>query len=238
MRRKEPGRSRYVLGVLHLAFRGRYGARGRVDSGEKKKMDPKQLAAVGVVLLIAAGFGVKTMMGGGESGDTGDIISMPPPAPPQNAEPSNSSSSSGSPSVPTGPAPDMPKGSAPLEKFPYTMIAAPNSRYSAATVAIVPTENNLTEGQAKGLATFCHRHLKKVKDFKRVEIFVFNDTQAAQDFAGYQSEQRGAPLQDYTVPRLMALWPKAITRYWAEGDKAYYSSPQKSPTSFWKNTPG
>ncbi len=40
------------------------------DSGEKKNIDPKQLALVGVVLLAALGFGVKTMIGG-ESEETG-----------------------------------------------------------------------------------------------------------------------------------------------------------------------
>ena len=204
-----------------------------VDSGEKKKVEPKQLAIIGVGLLIALGVGATQLLGGSEEDDPG-IISMPPP-PSREPQPPPSPSGGVAP-VTLGPAPDMPKGADAPVKFPYSMIAAPNARYSAATVAIVPTESGVTEGQAKGLATFCHRHLKKVKDFKRVEIFVFNDAQAAQEFAAYQNDQKGAPLQDYTSPRLMGVWPKALTRYLAEGDKAVYSSPQKNPTSFWKKT--
>jgi hypothetical protein len=117
------------------------------------------------------------------------------------------------------------------------MIAAPNPRYPTATIAILPTQNDVNESQARGLATFAHRQLDKVKKFDRVEIFVFNDPKSAQEFATFQNERKGAPMTSdlYDSPRLAAVWPKSQVRYLSSNNRVSYTSPMRNPTAFWKS---
>jgi hypothetical protein len=214
------------------------GATPMADSDEKKKIDPKHLAIIGIGLLIAAGFGVSTMMGSGEGesdplpfgGDTvkpnkpaGDLAPAPAPAP-------------GGPN-PVGPSAPTPGEVTKAEGIPYQLVVAPNLRYSAATVAIVPTQNNVSPAEAKALATLAQQRILQKKKFAPVEIFVFNDEKSAQILAGYQRRRRGAPLtaEDYSSPDLAPAWKSVIIRHRNDGKRTAYTFPQIQPNSFWSN---
>lgn len=215
------------------------GAAPMSDSGEKKKVEPKQLVIIGVALVVLLGLGAKMMIGGGDAPP--DVLSMetgkpkattPPPAPispTTNIETPSTTAFAQQPSQPTG-------AIAPA-RFPYQMLGAPNPTSQTATVAIVPTENDLSEGQAKGLAVFAHHQLNKIKKWPAVEVFVFNDVPAAQSFANYQNRLRGAAMTDsnYTSPELAALWPKALVRYYSRNERVWITSPRTNAGNFWKN---
>lgn len=206
------------------------------DSEEKKKIDPKHLAIIGIGLLVAAGFGVSTMMGSGEGEEdplpSGGQVVVPnkpagDPPPIQAAGPSGAN--------PVGPQGPTQTEMTKAEKTPYTMIATPNLRYAGATVAIVPTQNNVSTGDAKALAALAHQQILQKKKFSPVEIFVFNDERSAQILASYQRRRRGAPLttSDYTASDLAPAWKSVIVRQRVVGKHTTYSSPQANPTNFW-----
>ncbi|HEY0074340.1 MAG TPA: hypothetical protein VGB77_09580 [Abditibacteriaceae bacterium] len=209
------------------------------DSDEKKKIDPKHLAIIGIGLLIAAGFGVSTMMGSGEGesdplpfgGDTvkPDKPAGDPPPAVQAAAPSGAN--------PVGPSAPTPGELGVAQKTPYQLVAAPNLRYSAATVAIVPTQNNVSPAEAKALATVAQQQILQKKKFAPVEIFVFNDEKSAQTLAAYQRRRRGAPLtaSDYSSPDLAPAWKSVIIRHRNDGKRTAYTFPNLQPGSFWSN---
>ncbi len=210
------------------------------DSGEKKKIEPKQLAIIGVGLVVLLGVGATVMMGGGET-EPDDVAftsgaaksTNPNPAPAATTPPPVASTV-----VAGGPAPGAPAVAQVPQRFPYQMLGSPNPNASTATVAIVPTENDLTEGQARGLATFAHRQISRAKKWPAVEIFVFNDVPSAQAFATYQNKNlrtRSMSDGDYTNPQLAALWPKAIVRYYSRNERVWVTSPRGSSGNFWKS---
>lgn len=207
------------------------------EGGEKKKIEPKQLAIIGVGLLVLLGVGAKTMLGGGEPEadeleiTTGAPAKAPAPAPAATQPPVSTVVG------PSGPAPSVPASVVTPQRFPYQMLGSPNPNASTATVAIVPTENDLTEGQARGLAAFAHRQITKAKKWPAVEIFVFNDVESAQSFANYQNRLRGAALteSDYTSSTLTALWPKTLVRYYSRNERVWITSPRTNIGSFWKS---
>lgn len=214
------------------------GATPIADSDEKKKIDPKHLAIIGIGLLVAAGFGVSTMMGSGEGESDplpfgGDTIqpNKLTPAPVTAQVPAASGPN------PVGPSAPTPGEIGVAQKTPYQLVAAPNLRYSAATAAIVPTQNNVSAAEAKALAAVAQRQILQKKKFSPVEIFVFNDATSAQTLATYQRRRRGAPLTaaDYSSPDLASAWKSVIIRHRNDGKRTAYTFPNIQPASFWAN---
>lgn len=207
------------------------------DTEEKKKIDPKHLAIIGVGLLVALGFGAKTMMGSGSEGETlpeggfaAPTKAPPNPAPPQPPPPA----------APVGVAASPPTGGevAAAGRMPFQFVASPNIRYAGATAAIVPTVTDAKVGEAKALAGMAHTQLNSLKKFAPVEIFVFNDERSARVLAMYQSKRRGAPLTsgDYQSPELVAVWKEVLVRYKSEGGRQSYSYPKDNPSNFWMSS--
>ena len=210
------------------------------DSGDKKKADPKQLAIIGVGLLVALGFGAKMMLGGGEEKEeilptftsTKTGTGTPPPTP-TTSEPINTGTTvqtgGTAPAQPAGPVVQAPP-------FPYTLAAAPNARLPYATMAIVPNQGELKESEAQALAKFADRYQQKAKKFPTVEIFVINNPQQARRFAEYQSSRRGEQMTDRDYQALQDVWGSTPVRYVNKNGKASFSSPQRSPGNFWNTS--
>jgi len=215
---------------------GAHGAPGAptLTTGEeeapKKAIQPWQMALVGVGLLIAIGVGV-TMMGGKTEEEPITTGSPPPELLPKS--PSNPTTVN-APVLPAGPLP-APDNTKPIDNVPYSMVAPPNPEYDFATMGIVSTEGDVTEAQARGLALFAGNQIKKVKPWKGMDIYVFNDMQAAQAFADFQNPRRGQMLgpAQYADPALMSVWPKAVARYYVLGGKPTWASPRSNPSGFW-----
>ncbi|MDQ3813224.1 MAG: zinc finger Ran-binding domain-containing protein [Armatimonadota bacterium] len=207
-----------------------------VEEGEAKKaVQPWQLAIIGVVLLIVLGVGGMMMMGGGGGGGEAEPTeNIGKPASPGKQPPSTGSGpAAAAPAIPAGPLPQPggPGGNVTPKAFPYSMVAPPNSELDFATMGIVATEQDVSEREAKQLALFAGEQIKKVKGWRGMDIYVFNDTQAAQVFANYQNEKRGFPLDaaGYNDPNLTAVWPKVMARYYVRGTSARWLKPNVNP---------
>ncbi len=212
------------------------GAAPMTDSGEKKSIDPKLLGIVGVCLLAAVGFGVKTMIGG-EGGDPNDLPQLPTdkgekPLPPVAIPVTLPGLSAPVPLPPV--TAEQNKGQEP-PAIPYRVVVSPNPRQKWGTVALAPVTGKVSETEARSWAMLAKQNIDRTFKFPAMEIFVINDPGAASVLKDYQNKRRGAPLTeaDYSAPELAEVWNNAIVRFVWNGGKGSFSSPAKSPSSFW-----
>ncbi len=208
------------------------------DDREKKAIPMWQMGAAALGLLLVVGFGIKTMTGGappdvepglppttGGGGDTGGGGGggyRPPPGPVPVA-PGMAPAAGGGGSVP-GPVPAH-----------FTMVAAPNPNQDWSTMAIVPTDANVSPQSAAALAKFAKTLMGKETN-RPTQIFVFADRQSGQQFSEFQVQRRSAALgsQDYT--QLAALWPRCLAYYESSGNRERVLYPSRSPANWWNST--
>jgi hypothetical protein len=210
------------------------------DAGDKKKIEPKQLAIIGVGLVVALGFAAKTMMGSGAAPEDvmPDISATGSSGGSSTTTTSTSSSSSSSTSTTpaaTGPNPGGPAAAAAdAPPFPYRLAVGPNPGSKWATMAIVPNKGAMKESEAKALAEFAYRYQQKSRKFPVVEIFVINSSQDADTFAEYQNKRRGDQMGAGDYQALRQVWGNTPVRYLNVNGRATVSSPQRNPDAFWQ----
>lgn len=211
------------------------------ESGEKKSIDPKQLAIIGVGLLVALGFGVKTMMGGEESG--GDELGGAP-TPVQRPNPVAAENkvpvvTVGNVAVPLPPISTNQNGGQPLPAQYFRTIVSPVPKHKWGTAAILPTNGKVSESTARSYALLAKQNIDRVHKFAALEIFVITDETAAATFRRFQNRREGAPLTEaqFKDPALAEVWGSTIVRYMWNGGRASFTSPSKNPNSFWSDPP-
>jgi len=204
------------------------------DSG-KKPVSPGLIGMLAIVALIALVMGLKSVMGGSPDdgwvppivqpgGDTGA------PLPPESG-----------PAGEVAPAPEASGGGVPLPgtippvALPYKITTLPNSNRPYGTMALVPTEANVSESRAASLAAFQLRRYSKgqVSRWNEFHIFVFKDMQSAQVFNDYVKAFRTKPLTSNDYNNLKNIWPNTLVRYQYYNQREYVDYPSKNPSGWW-----
>jgi hypothetical protein len=202
------------------------------DDGEKKKIPPWQLGVIGVGLLLAIGIGVRSMMPASSS-DEGAGIDAP-----AGVDPAMPPSPGGGGEAAPAPSPSPSGGGSSItpEEAPYKIVVPPNPRVATATMAIVPTDGNVSGSQAASYAAAVRRQFGgQIKRWKVIYIYVFSDEKTAAAFADFMRQRRGAPLSSGDYASLSSLWGSTLARYeYSPGsgrERALY--PSRSPSNWW-----
>lgn len=183
------------------------------EAPEKKPIAPWQIGVIGLALLIAAGFGISTMMGG-STADMGMDTPIPNVQPPMNT---NVPVASGGTVNVEAPGLQQSIAQTPQQQLDrgavsaYTVTTQPNRKWPIATVGIVPTQPNIAPAQAAKLAATLGRRMKG--SWKNTHIYVFSDAQAADAFQQYQRGRDNAPLEPNDYSQLQNVWRSTLARY-------------------------
>jgi hypothetical protein len=207
------------------------------NDDNKKSIAPWQIGVLAVALLIGLGFGVSSMMGGGSVGDSsqggsGGIEISPPSS-------SSSGGGGGGGSVAPGAvAPPISSsgggGEIKPAAAPFSIVTAPNPALQWGIMSIVPTQPNVSPQKAASLAAFAGRQFKRNSEWRALQVYVFQNMEAAQAFKVYQTGRRQDVLGpgDYTA--LANIWPQCLARYEINGTRETVKLPSSAPTSWWR----
>jgi hypothetical protein len=207
-------------------------ASGGSEDKEKTKIPAWQLGVIGAAVLVGVVFGAMQFMGGSTPEEVVDPTTgteIKKPAPPTTTTTTTTT-------APGAPPPAVPgQGGAPPVEAPFTVIASPNTRYTAGTMAILARNPSLSPRQAAGLASFALRQLTNANKYRVLHIFVFSDSEAAQKFSDYQNAHGNQPLtpEDYASPDLQAIWPLCLARYEWANNRERVSYPSQNPGNWW-----
>jgi hypothetical protein len=119
------------------------------------------------------------------------------------------------------------------QKLPFTIAVSPNPNITVGTMAIVPTNPNISTGQAASLAAFTRSQFTQMKRWNKLYIYVFRDQQSAKQFANYQRLRRGAPLSDSDYRNLAPLWGSALSCYEYNNGRNLVYTPTDNPSGWW-----
>lgn len=100
-------------------------------------------------------------------------------------------------------------------------------------MAIVPTDPNISTGQAASLAAFTLSQFTQMKRWKKLYIYVFRDQQSANQFANYQRPRRGMPLSGGDYSNLSNLWGSALSCYEYDNGSSHVYTPTNNPSGWW-----
>jgi hypothetical protein len=206
--------------------------------GFKKPIPPWQLGVVGIALLLALGVGAKMMFGGSGDPDSSDSSGITAPAPgrPAVAAPVTITSVP-PPPVSPGPPSNSADTAPPPRPDSFSIVAAPDPRFSFGTMAIVPTNPNLNTREAAQLAVFARQQMMRSKKWQILHIYVFANREAGMVFRRYQTARKGAPLGPDDYQKLADLWPNTLVRYEYNRGSEGILIPSRRPSSWWGNKP-
>lgn len=192
----------------------------------KPATQPWQIAVIAIGLIFVLFWVGKNFLPSGSSGDTLPPAASPgfspgDAAPPPVAQSSTSQSGTSSISAVTP------------QKLPFTVAVAPNPNITVGTMAIVPTESNISASQAASLASFTRSQFTQMKRWNKLYIYVFRDQQSAKQFANYQRSRRGAPLTGSDYRNLTSLWGSALACYEYNNGSEQMFTPTNNPSGWW-----
>jgi hypothetical protein len=193
----------------------------------KPATQPWQIAVIAIGLIFVLFWVGKNFLPSGSSGDQLPPASSPgtnpggaaPPAPIEQSSTSTSGTSTISAVTP--------------QKLPFTIAVAPNPNITVGTMAIVPTDSNISTGQAASLASFTRSQFTQMKRWNKLYIYVFRDQQSAKQFANYQRSRRGAPLTGSDYRNLTSLWGSALACYEYNNGSEQMFTPTNNPSGWW-----
>ena len=116
---------------------------------------------------------------------------------------------------------------------PYKIVVPPNPRMATATMAIVPTDRNVSGSQAASYAAYVRRQLGATSRWSTIYIYVFSDETAAKTFGDFMRQRRGAPLSSSDYATLSNLWSSTLARYEYSRGKERVLYPSKNPSGWW-----
>lgn len=125
-------------------------------------------------------------------------------------------------------------GQAKADDTDFRLAAAPNSKLTIGTMAIIPAQPIKTTAHAVRVAKFASTLFTATKTWKTLYIYVFSDKQAAQTFKEYQAEREGRALRPTDYLKLAALWPKVPVRYELRGGEETIAYPAQNPRRWWR----
>lgn len=208
------------------------------EEKDKKQVDPKLFAAVGL-LFVAGIIGLFTtgVIGGGGEEEEEDV-----PAPAAKSETKEENKEEAPPSVAPAIAPASGPGggvSADVGEIAYRTVFGPDPRNSTGTMGILAKEKQLSAAQAGGLARFAREHYARSGKWSQMQIAVFTDEAAANQFAAYQRKRRGQRLSpsNYSDLASQGVWTGAAAFFQSSGKKEAIYSPASNPNSWWMNKP-
>ncbi len=203
------------------------------DGEEKKAIPPWQLAVIGIGLLLAIGTGIKSMMPASTEAPMDDL-----PAVTQNPTEAGAPAPAAAPAAVVSAAPGGGVSVTPTE-VPFKIIVPPNPRTSVATIAIVTNDKNASGAMAASYAAFVRRqYAGQLKNWHTLYIYVFSDTQSAQEFAQVMKRRRGAALSSNELASYTSIWRGAAARYEysVSGGKRIerVRYPSNNPSGWWQ----
>lgn len=205
-----------------------------VEEGEKQKtaIAPWQMGVLAVALLLAIGFGAKTMFGGSAESLPSDVPTAQVDTQPAVDPAPVSVAPASAPPPPAGP-PVADSTVQEVRKLPYTIILQPNPDQKRGTMAIVATQPNLTAQQAANIARVTRANMTNAARWQPLHIYVMADVPSAQQFNAFQVKRNGAPLGSADYQGLSALWPKVLVRYELNRGRETIAYPSSNPTNWW-----
>jgi hypothetical protein len=216
---------------------GGHGAGPPMDDDEapaKKAVEPWQMGVIGLFLAIVLFVGVRTLMGGGSSsGDSGETpAGVPDPGVGNPPDPGTNPQSAPSVTWPAGSgAPE------PGYTSPFKMVSPPYPNVRWATMAIVPTNSNLSTTQAAALAGFARQRVVNPQRWAGFTIYVFADEQSAQVFKDSQIKRRGQPPMSADYQELRSIWSRTLAVYDYSKGYAGVRLPRTNPNGWWTSKP-
>lgn len=122
-----------------------------------------------------------------------------------------------------------------LPPFYYRVVVAPNPKLNTGVVAIVPIfAASKSKSGSRDCASVAFRGIRRVKEFKTTQIFVFQSEDFANGFRLYQKKRKGAPLKENDYRQLTHFWKGVSVCAIFDGEKPTYYYPQDKPSSWWK----
>ena len=197
------------------------------EDAKKPAAQPWQIAVIAFGLIFALFMVGKNFLPSGSGGD--DI--PPPVAPGDMPDPGGMAPAPAQ--TTTSPGGSSGSVAAVPQKLPFTIAVAPNPNITVGTMAIVPTNPNISTGQAASLAAFTRSQFTQVKRWNRLYIYVFKNQQAARQFANYQRSRRGAPLGTTDYQNLTQLWGSALSCYEYNNGSEHVYTPTNNPSGWW-----
>lgn len=197
------------------------------DEGESKQAaQPWQIAVIAIGLMFMLFWVGKNFLPSGSSSD--DI----PPAVAPLMDPGGSTAPAPATQTSTPSTSSNISAVAP-QKLPFTIAVSPNPNITVGTMAIVPTNPNISTAQAASLASFTRSQFTQMKRWNKLYIYVFRDQQSAKRFASYQRDRRGAPLNGDDYRNLTSLWGSALSCYEYNNGSEHVYTPTNNPSGWW-----
>jgi hypothetical protein len=202
------------------------------EAPAKKAAEPWQMGVIGLFLVIVLFMGMRTLTGGPKQDDVG-------PTPDTNTEviPPNPDGTNSQPLVVNVSWPSGLGAPLPAVTSQFTMVAPPYPGVSWATMAIVPTNPNLSTVQAAALAGFARQQVVGADRWQGFTIYVFADQPSAQMFKDTQDRKRGQPLMYADYQALSTIWPKTLAVYDYSKNRAGVRFPRTNPNGWWTYRP-
>jgi hypothetical protein len=126
-------------------------------------------------------------------------------------------------------------GDSPIhDSIPFSVISAPNPRYSNGTMGIVLNSKPPSVPEAAALALYIRQQMMRNKKWSVLFIYVFADRATGVTFRRYQSQRKSAPLDTADFEALAAIWPKTLVRYEFKQGAEGYLIPSQNPNGWWR----
>lgn len=122
----------------------------------------------------------------------------------------------------------------PVAQIPYTVVASPNPKIDFGVMGILPRQLTSNPRQAAGIAAFARRQFVDIARWKMMDIYVFDDCDAAQRFGSYQSRRSGYPLGPNDYVALVPVWQYTPALYRYDTLHEALVCPAEAPDSWWQ----
>jgi hypothetical protein len=206
------------------------------EAPEKKPIAPWQIGVIGLALLIAAGFGISTFIGGtpADAGMDSPIPNVDGPRNIPSANPGGGNVTIEAPQAPAGGG--QPQQNQPAPQAPqYAMTTGPDKRWQVATVGIVPVQAGDAQ-QAGTLAAVVGRKVRNAGSWRSTQVYVFADRQTANTFQQYQRGRDNRPLGPDDYAQLREVWRNTLVRYESNGGAESVRYPQSNVNGWWSGS--
>lgn len=199
---------------------------GDDEEKSKPKITPVQMGVLGVGLLAALFFGATQLMGGGtvpEDPGTTPVAGTDPPVVQQQTAP-----------VVAGAAPPPPGQAGPTSaELGFSVVSFPNASARTGVMAILIKPDS-GAGSAVSMAKEARAQFTNANRFPVMQVFVFNNQQAAQIFKEHQAKRRNEPLENGDYSALAPAWSGAVARVEFRGNSTKVANPSNNPSGWWR----
>ena len=199
------------------------------EKDQKKAIAPWQLGLVGVGLLLAVGFGLKTALGGSDPDASATAV---PAIYPTRTDIKGTVGGVTNPGVaiPASPG-NGGQGVPAVVPAKFLMVVAPNPDADWNVIGIVPADPNIDPTAAAAIGRFAKTMMNSAKP---TQVYVFADRDTAQLFGRFQRSRGSQALSPADHASQTALWSRCLARYEFNGGRERVDYPSRNPEGWWK----